>query len=50
MENPFAKAANPGSKEFEIPIAKGLAQTIEKTLLARNQFLTHVELVIESSP
>ena len=50
IENPFAKAATPSSKEFEIPIAKDLALTIGKTLLAKNQFLTHVELVIESSP
>lgn len=50
IENPFARAVNPSSKEFEIPIAKELTQTIEKTLLARNQFVTHVDLVIESSP
>jgi hypothetical protein len=49
VKNPF-KAANPGSQEFEIPIAKELAQTIEKALLARNQFVTHVDLSIEFSP
>ena len=50
IENPFAKTPNPSSREFEIPIAKELAQTIAKTLLARNQFVTHVDLAIESSP
>lgn len=50
LENPFAKPAEPGSKVFEIPVSKELAQRIEKRLLARNQLLTHVDLVIQPRP
>lgn len=50
MENPFAQAANPSSREFEIPTGPKLLQTIEKSLLGKNQHLTRVELVIKSSP
>jgi hypothetical protein len=50
MENPFAKVAGVSNKQFKIPVPKGLAKTIEKTLLARNQFLTQVDLSIDYSP
>jgi len=46
----LAGAANPSRQEFEIPVAPDLARTIEKTLLAKNQHLTQVQLVVESSP
>jgi hypothetical protein len=50
MENPFAKAARPSNKQFKIPVSEALAKTLEKTLLAKNQFLTHVDLSIDYSP
>ena len=50
MANPFADASDPDGKEFEIPITKHRTQVIEKTLLARNQQLTYVALVIKPSP
>lgn len=50
MANPFADASDPDGKEFEIPITKYRTQMIEKTLLARNQRLTYVALVIKPSP
>src|SRR6266581_3535411 len=46
----LAGAANPSRREFEIPVAPDLARTIEKKLLAKNQHLTQVQLVVESSP
>jgi hypothetical protein len=48
--NPFADASDQDGKEFEIPITKYRTQMIEKTLLARNQRLTYVALVIKPSP
>jgi hypothetical protein len=50
MANPFANASDQDGKEFEIPITKYRTQMIEKTLLARDQRLTYVALVIKPSP
>jgi len=50
MANPFADASDQDGKEFEIPITKYGTQMIEKTLLARDQRLTYVALVIKPSP
>jgi hypothetical protein len=50
MANPFADASDQDGKAFEIPITKYRTQMIEKTLLARDQRLTYVALVIKPSP
>ena len=50
VANPFDDASDPGGKAFEIPITKSRTQTIEKTLLATNQRLTYVALVIKPVP
>ena len=50
VSNAFTDAANPTTQQFEIPVAPELAQKIEKALLAKNQHLTEVQLVVESSP
>jgi hypothetical protein len=46
MENPLTTTGDSTRKEFEIPTTKALRKKIERTLLARNQFLTHVELIV----
>jgi hypothetical protein len=50
MANPFSDATDPDGKEFEIPITKHRTQVIEKTLLAKDQRLTYVALVIKPLP
>jgi len=45
LPNPLTKTDS-NRKEFEIPIGKALKKKINKTLLAQEQFLTHVDLVI----
>jgi hypothetical protein len=50
MANPFADASEQDGKVFEIPITKYRTQMIEKTLLAKDQRLTYVGLVIKPSP
>jgi hypothetical protein len=47
IENPFAGEL--ASQEFEIPIAPELAHTIEAEVLAKNQHLTEVQLVVKPS-
>ena len=46
MVNPFANAAGATDRQFKIPIPRELAKMIEKTLLAKNQLLTGVDLSI----
>jgi hypothetical protein len=46
MPNPLTKTGDSSRKEFEIPIDRALKKKIEKTLLAKEQFLTHVDLII----
>ena len=46
MTNPLTKAGDTSRKEFEIPIDQTLKKKIEKALLAKDQFLTHVDLII----
>jgi hypothetical protein len=46
MENPLTGTGDSTRKEFEIPTTKALRRKIKKTLLAKNQFLTHVELIV----
>jgi hypothetical protein len=38
--------ANPTTQEFDIPVGPRLARRIEKTLLAKHQKLTQVQLVV----
>jgi hypothetical protein len=46
MPNPLTKTGDSSRKEFEIPIGEALKKKINKTLLARQQFLTHVDLIV----
>jgi hypothetical protein len=46
MPNPLTKSAESSRKEFEIPLTDPIKAQIEKTLLAKDQLLTHVDLVI----
>ncbi len=43
MPNPLTKTGDTSRKEFEIPIDQALKKKIEKTLLAKDQFLTHID-------
>ncbi len=45
MPNPLARTGDANRKEFEIPVG-ALKKKIEKTLLAQEQFLTHVDLIV----
>jgi len=46
MPNPLTKGGDISRKEFEIPIDQALKEKIEKLLLANEQFITHVELIV----
>ena len=46
MPNPLTKTGDASRKEFEIPVDAALKKKIEKTLLAQDQFLTHVDLIV----
>lgn len=46
MPNPLTKNGDTSRREFEIPIGQALKRKIEKTLLAKDQFLIHVDLII----
>ena len=46
MPNPLTKTGDSSRKEFEIPVSEPLKKKIEKSLLARDQFLTHVDLIV----
>ena len=49
LANAFAQGAEATSQEFEIPVTPKLAAKIEKDLLAKNQHLTQVQLVVQTS-
>ena len=49
VANPFAKGAEATSQDFEIPVTPKLAAKIEKNLLEKNQHLTQVQLVVQTS-
>jgi hypothetical protein len=49
VANAFGQAAEATSQEFEIPVTPKLAAKIEKTLLEKNQHLTQVQLVVQTS-
>ena len=46
MPNPLTKTGDSSRKEFEIQIDQALKKKIETKLLAKEQFLTHVDLII----
>ena len=46
IPNPLTRTGDSSRKEFEIPVPAALKKKIEKTLLARDQFLTHVDLIV----
>jgi hypothetical protein len=46
MPNPITKGGDISRKEFEIPIDQVLKEKIEKSLLAKEQFITHVDLIV----
>jgi hypothetical protein len=46
MPNPLTRSGDISRKEFEIPIDEAVKNKIEKALLTKEQFLTHVDLII----
>lgn len=46
MPNPLTRTGDSSRKEFEIPVSESLKKKIEKSFLARDQFLTHVDLIV----
>jgi hypothetical protein len=46
MPNPLTKTEDSSRKEFEIPVSEAVKKSIEKTLLEKDQFLTHVDLIV----
>lgn len=49
VANAFAHGAEATSQNFEIPVTPKLAAKIEKDLLEKNQHLTQVQLVVQTS-
>jgi hypothetical protein len=46
IPNPLTKGGDISRKEFEMPIDQALKEKIEKSLLAKEQFITHVNLIV----
>lgn len=46
LPNPLTKTGDTSRKEFEIAVPAARAKKIGRTLLAKRQFLTHVDLVV----
>src|SRR5262249_19246369 len=49
VANAFAQGAEVTSQDFEIPVTPELKAKIEKGLLAKNQHLTQVQLIVQKS-
>jgi hypothetical protein len=49
VANAFTQGAEATSQEFEIPVTPKLAANIKKNLLEKNQHLTQVQLVVQTS-
>jgi len=49
VANAFGQAAEATSQDFEIPVTPELSANIEKNLLEKNQHLTQVQLVVQTS-
>jgi hypothetical protein len=47
MPNPLTKGRNISRKEFEVPISRALKKKIEKRVLVQDQFITHVDLIVD---
>src|SRR5207249_9302422 len=47
MPNPLTNTGDSSRKEFELPVEKDLKKKIRETLLTQEQFLTHVDLIVE---
>jgi hypothetical protein len=46
MQNPLSRTGDTSRKEFEIPISRAFKKKIEKRVLAQDQFITHVDLIV----
>lgn len=46
IPNSLTKADDLSRKEFEIPVSDTIKTDIERTLLKKDQFLTHVDLIV----
>ena len=46
MPNPLTKTGDSSRTEFELPVGLALKKKIEKSLLAKNQFITYVDLIV----
>lgn len=46
IASPFTKTEESSRQDFEVPVSEALSKTLEKTLLAKDQFLTYVDLTI----
>ena len=46
IANPLTRTGDSSRKDFDIPFAEALTKKIEKTLLAKDQFLTHIDLIV----
>jgi len=49
VANAFAQGAEATSQDFEIPVTPGLRAKIEKGFLEKNQHLTQVQLIVQTS-
>lgn len=49
VANAFAQGSEATSQEFEIPVTPELSAEIEKNFLEKNQHLTQVQLVVQTS-
>src|SRR5437764_6929112 len=49
VTNAFVHGTEATSQDFEIPVIPELAANIEKDLLQKNQYLTQVQLVVQTS-
>jgi hypothetical protein len=46
MPNPLTKTGDSSRTEFELPVGSALKKKIEDSLLAKNQFITYVDLIV----
>ena len=46
IPNPLTRTGNSSRKDFEIAISEPLKEKIEQSILAKDQFLTHVSLIV----
>lgn len=46
MPNPLTKTGDSSRTEFELPVGSALKKRIAKSLLAKNQFITYVDLIV----